>query len=173
MPGRDPVRRGEAQAVGARAPLAAASWLAIAAALLFGTAIGFAAGRSWPARALSAGASVAEDEPDAPPIDPQAVRESFVALDPFIVNLHGDDVVRYLKLRLEIEAESPAVRSELEARLPQLRDGILGVLSDLEVADAISVDGRRLLKRDLESRLNGLLHSGRVRAVLFTEYVVQ
>ncbi len=89
------------------------------------------------------------------------------------MNLQGDEVTRYLKLRVALEAETPEARAELEARLPQVRDGILTVLGTQDVGQATSAEGRTLLKRDLEARLSGLVRSGRVRSVFFTEYVVQ
>ena len=80
-------------------------------------------------------------------------------------------IIQTLAIRWTVRRQGWA-RRLLEQVIREGREAGWGAIR-LEVADAISVDGRRLLKRDLESRLNGLLHSGRVRAVLFTEYVVQ
>jgi flagellar basal body-associated protein FliL len=102
-----------------------------------------------------------------------SLKQRMLALDPFIVNLGSEDAARYLKVKVELEAESPALRGELEARLPQVRDGVISVLSARDVADVTSFEGKALLKHDIQDRLNGLLQGGRVRSVLFTEFVVQ
>ena len=176
MPSRDTARRTDASAPAARAAGRGATWLVLVAVLAVGALVGFVAGRAWtpPAgEAGEAGAAAAVVDRAGGLEEAQALRERILTLDPFVVNLLGDDVTRYLKLRIELEAESPQARAELEARLPQVRDGILTVLGTQDVAQATSLEGRTLLKRDLEARLNGMLRSGRVRSVLFTEYVVQ
>ena len=170
MPSRDTARRTDASAPAARAAGRGATWLVLVAVLAIGGLVGFVAGRAW---TPEAGAAAAAVDRAGGLEEAQALRERILTLDPFIVNLLGDDVTRYLKLRIELEAESPQTRAELEARLPQVRDGILTVLGTQDVAQATSLEGRTLLKRDLEARLNAMLRSGRVRSVLFTEYVVQ
>lgn len=175
MPHRDALRRSEASAPAARAEAHGATWLLLLAALVLGGIGGFFGGRAVSGSSRNDTAAGAASRPDAGRAleDAQALRERVLPLDPFVVNLSGDDVSRYLKVRVELEAEDPEARAELEARLPQVRDGILTVLATQDVAQATTLEGRTLLKRDLEARLNGLLRAGRVRSVLFTEFVVQ
>lgn len=172
---REGMRRGEAAAPAAKPRGRGVTWLALLAAVGVCVSGGFLAGRMWPKAAAQdpprAGAAPADAA--ASLVAAQDLRERTLALDPFIVNLQGDEVTRYLKLRVALEAETPEARAELEARLPQVRDGILTVLGTQDVRQATSVEGRTLLKRDLEARLSGLVRSGRVRSVFFTEYVVQ
>jgi flagellar FliL protein len=95
------------------------------------------------------------------------------ALEPFLVNLVADDYPRYLKVKVEIELDSPAGRASLAAHLPQVRDVVIGLLSSRRFEDVTSFEGKALLKQDISDRINGVLDQGRVKAVMFTDFVVQ
>lgn len=103
----------------------------------------------------------------------EAFAERVLALDPFVVNITGHDYARYLKVKIELEAESPTVRTELEERLPQVRDGVIVLLSSRRLSDVTDFEGKVLLKEAIAERINGMLESGAVRQVMFTEFVVQ
>ena len=96
-----------------------------------------------------------------------------LGLEPFVVNVTGDGYPRYLKLKVELEADTPAARDEIEARLAQIRDTVILLLSSKRLDDIADFEGKALLKDDLRERLNGLLESGEIRSVHFTEFVVQ
>jgi flagellar FliL protein len=116
----------------------------------------------------------AESEHGATPAtDSAPYQDRVFPLEPFVVNITGHEYARYLKLKIELEAESPAVRTELEGRLPQLRDAVILLLSSKRLSDITDFEGKALLKQDLLERINGLLQDGKVRDVLFTEFVVQ
>ena len=90
-----------------------------------------------------------------------------------IVNISGDGYARLLKVKVELECESPEVKAEAEARVPQIRDGILTLVSSKRLSEVTSFEGKALLKQDLQDRFNQMLTSGRVESVLLTEFVVQ
>jgi len=99
--------------------------------------------------------------------------ERVLTLEPFVVNITGHDYARYLKVKIELEAESPLVRDELEQRLPQVRDGVIVLLSSRRLSDVTDFEGKVLLKEAILERVNGMLETGDVRQVMFTEFVVQ
>ncbi len=99
--------------------------------------------------------------------------ERVLPLEPFIVNVSGHDYARYLKVKIELEADSTTSRGELEQRLPQIRDGVIVLLSSKRLADITDFEGKALLKEDILERVNGMLEQGAVRQVMFTEFVVQ
>jgi flagellar FliL protein len=119
-----------------------------------------------------AGTQAEAEEPDAPR-EPSDLPERLLPLDPFVVNVSGHDYARYLKVKIELEADSPATRATLEERLPQVRDGVIVLLSSKRLADITDFEGKALLKEDILHRVNGILEDGRVDQVLFTEFVVQ
>jgi flagellar FliL protein len=100
-------------------------------------------------------------------------KDRLYGLEPFVVNVTGDGYNRFLKLRLELEANDAQLKDELDARLPQVRDAMIVLLSSKQLSDITDFEGKALLKEDILERLNDLLDTGSVQSVLFTEFVVQ
>jgi len=100
-------------------------------------------------------------------------KDRLYGLDPFVVNVTGDGYNRFLKLRLELETNNASVKDELDARLPQVRDALIVLLSSKQLSDITDFEGKALLKEDILERVNDLLDTGDVRSILFTEFVVQ
>ena len=100
-------------------------------------------------------------------------KERLYGLDPFVVNVTGDGYNRFLKLRVELETSDSSIKEELDARLPQVRDALIVLLSSKQLSDITDFEGKALLKEDILERVNDLLETGDVRSVLFTEFVVQ
>ncbi len=100
-------------------------------------------------------------------------KERLYGLDPFVVNVTGDGYNRFLKLRIELETNNVSIKDELDARLPQVRDALIVLLSSKQLSDITDFEGKALLKEDILERVNDLLETGDVRSILFTEFVVQ
>ncbi len=94
-------------------------------------------------------------------------------LDPFIVNLADAPDIRYLKLTMKLEAENEAAIAELSARIPQIRDAVLVLLSSKDVNAVRTTQGKFQLRDEITQRINGLLSKPGVRSAYFTEFVVQ
>ncbi|MDH4152186.1 MAG: flagellar basal body-associated FliL family protein [Nitrospira sp.] len=94
-------------------------------------------------------------------------------LDPFIVNLADVPDVRYLKLTVKLEVDSEAVSADLSARVPQVRDAILVLLSSKDVNAVRTTQGKFQLRDEITQRINGLLPKPGVRSAYFTDFVVQ
>jgi flagellar protein FliL len=94
-------------------------------------------------------------------------------LDPFIVNLADQPEIRYLKITIKLEVDSEAVSAELAARIPQIRDTVLVLLSSKDVNAIRSPQGKFQLRDEITQRVNGLLPKYGVRTAYFTEFVVQ
>ena len=100
-------------------------------------------------------------------------KERLYGLDPFVVNVTGDGYNRFLKLRVELETTDSDVKEEIDARLPQVRDALIVLLSSKQLSDITDFEGKALLKEDILERVNDIVDTGSVRSVLFTEFVVQ
>ena len=100
-------------------------------------------------------------------------KDRLYGLDPFVVNVTGDGYNRFLKLRVELEADDTDLKEELDARLPQVRDALIVLLSSKQLSDITDFEGKALLKEDILERVNDLLDTGTIRSILFTEFVVQ
>ena len=96
-----------------------------------------------------------------------------VDLDSFIVNILDDVETRYLKAAITLEVESEAVVSELRQRMPQVKDAILLHVGNKTFAELNDLQGKLQLRAELLHQINGLLTSGKVRHIYFTDFVVQ
>lgn len=103
----------------------------------------------------------------------EGFKERLYSLEPFVVNVTGDGYSRYLKVKIELEAENPDVKTELDARLSQVRDAVIVLLSSKKLSDITDFEGKALLKQDIYERVNDILETGQLKSVLFTEFVVQ
>jgi flagellar FliL protein len=98
---------------------------------------------------------------------------TIMELDPFIVNLADAPEVRYLKLAVKVELDRPDASGELTARLPQVRDTVLMLLSGKESTQLRTTQGKTQLRDELVQRINAVTTRGGVRTVYCTEFVVQ
>ena len=95
------------------------------------------------------------------------------ALDPFVVNLADEDADRYLKATVQLEFFGGRVPRELNARLPQIRDLLLTLFTSKPFADVRAAQGKAELRDEIVNRVNHALRRDLVKAVYFTEFVVQ
>lgn len=100
-------------------------------------------------------------------------KERLYSLEPFVVNVTGEGYSRYLKVKVELEADTPELKTELDARLSQVRDAVIVLLSSKKLTDITDFEGKALLKQDIYERVNDILETGELNSVLFTEFVVQ
>jgi len=155
----------------AEAKSAGFPWIAIALVALFCGA-GGAAGVIFLSPAPAAAPTEAKSEQSAE-AEIAPFNERVLALDPFVVNVGDEGYPRYLKLTLAFEVDSPESLVSLEARVPQVRDMTILLLSSKRLSELADFEGKALLKEDLRERVGGLLESGSVESVMFTEFVVQ
>ena len=95
------------------------------------------------------------------------------SLKTFIVNLADKGGNRYLRVTMDLELGSPELESEIEKRLPQVRDGILMILPTKRFEDISTVQGKTALRDEVQETLNGFLAQGKIINIYFKEFVVQ
>jgi len=95
------------------------------------------------------------------------------ALETFIVNLADKGGNRYLRVTMDLELGIPELESELDKRLPQVRDSILMILPSKRFEDISSVEGKIALRDQILETLNGFLTLGKITNIYFKEFVVQ
>jgi flagellar FliL protein len=96
-----------------------------------------------------------------------------VNIDEFIVNIISADVSHYVKASLTVELTTEEVKGEVEQRMPQVRDAILLLIGNKTFEELQDLQGKRQLKAELTSKINSFLQTGKVKAVYFTNFVVQ
>lgn len=114
----------------------------------------------------------AEEEAQTPPEDENAMGPIY-KMDTLIVNLADQGGKRYLRVTMELELSGPEVLDEIAKRLPQLRNAILMVLPSKQYSDISTTQGKLALSEELMAKMNGILKTGTVKTIYFTEFVVQ
>ncbi len=105
--------------------------------------------------------------------DKENVPGQIVALEPFVVNLAEPSEVTYLKMTVNLEVESEITAAEIQAKMPQIRDAVLMLLTSKTSDDVKDTGGKLKLQDDMVARMNHFIHTGKVKAVYFTEFVMQ
>ena len=95
------------------------------------------------------------------------------SLATFIVNLADKGGNRYLRVTMDFELGNPELETELNKRLPQVRDSILMILPSKRFDDISSVEGKIALRDEILEKLNSLLIQGKITNIYFKEFVVQ
>ncbi|SFM47578.1 flagellar basal body-associated FliL family protein [Thermodesulforhabdus norvegica] len=114
-----------------------------------------------------------KDEESTPDKAPQLQQVITHQLDTFLVNLADPGGKRYLKLTIDLELDNPKVIEEITQNNYKIRDTILLILSSKEFDDISTVGGKLALKKEIMTKLNSILTTGRVLNIYFTEFLVQ
>jgi flagellar protein FliL len=96
-----------------------------------------------------------------------------VNIEEFVVNIISGDSPHYVKASLTVELTNEDVQPEVEQRMPQVRDAVLLLIGNKTYEELQDLQGKRQLKAELKSKINSFLQSGKVRAIYFTNFVVQ
>jgi flagellar protein FliL len=96
-----------------------------------------------------------------------------VNIEEFIVNIISGDTAHYVKASMTVELTNEEVKGEVEKRMPQIRDAILLLIGNKTYEELQDLQGKKQLKAELISKLNTFLKAGKVKAVYFTNFVVQ
>lgn len=124
-------------------------------------------------------APVTEEELD-PGLDvpiPEITQSSeigpMVEIKEFIVNIISEDDRHYVKASLTLELNKTEAIEETNKRMPQIRDAILLLVGNKTFEELQDLQGKKQLKAELISKINSFLQTGKIRAVYFTDFVVQ
>ncbi len=120
-----------------------------------------------PAHATGAPAKESVEAPRKEVVGPMVV------LEPFVVNLDEPGTSRYLKVQLQAEMIDAAAAKTLERNKTLVRDGVLGYLSGLKVAETLGAASKDRIRTALEEQVAEIVGEGRVRRIIFADFVVQ
>ncbi len=99
-------------------------------------------------------------------------KSALMALDPFVLNLAEPG--RFLKVTMQLEIVDATQQPSVEARIPQLRDAVITLVSSKSAHAVASPEGKFQLKDDLLLRANQAMGEGvTFKSLYFTEFVMQ
>ena len=91
----------------------------------------------------------AQAQPKAKPSGPPI----FVTLEPFVVNMAGD-VQHFLQLGIDLRVADGSVSEQIKVHLPEIRNGVLLLLSSKKVEDLASVAQKNRLRDEIREAAN-------------------
>lgn len=91
-------------------------------------------------------------------------------LESFLVNISSDQGPKFLQAQMELELEEAAVEEELAQKRPAIRDAVIVLLSSRSYRDLRDASGVRALRTDLMRSINGLLSTGKIKEIYFTQF---
>ncbi|WP_332674687.1 flagellar basal body-associated FliL family protein [Aromatoleum sp.] len=132
----------------------------------------------------SADAEHAEEVETSEPFD-LSKPPTFVALEPFVVNLAPEDGERYLQVVLALRVGDPKTGEMLGGFMPAIRHQINLLLAGKLPSELATPAGRETLADEIVERTNGVLGGSRakgadpkapagpIQAVLFNSFIIQ
>jgi flagellar FliL protein len=102
-------------------------------------------------------AEAMEEDGDAPAVEKSHAKKkddhktppTFVALDPFTVNLTDKEQERYAQIGVTLEVDDAHFAEEMKAYMPAIRAGILMVLAHKSAAELLEREGKEKLAREI------------------------
>lgn len=95
------------------------------------------------------------------------------ALDPFVVNLTDQGANKFLKISVQLELASNAVQEKAKAKIPQLRDAVISLLTSKSSDSLMTPEGKLQVKDEINVRANQILGPNSVKNVYLTDFVMQ
>jgi flagellar FliL protein len=77
----------------------------------------------------------------------------FITLEPFVVNLAGD-TQRFLQVGIDLRIIDPHVSDQIKVHLPEIRNGVLLLLSSKSAEDLNGVEQKNRLREEIRAAVN-------------------
>lgn len=77
----------------------------------------------------------------------------FASLDPFVVNLAGEEE-HYLQVGINLKVADAKVTEQIKARLPEVRNAVLLLLSSKHPEELGSLEGKNRLRHEIRAAVN-------------------
>jgi flagellar FliL protein len=111
----------------------------------------------------------------------------FVEMESFVVNLvpektENGDIGPYMRATLSLEVDSPAEDAQLKAWMPRIRNDVTLIMSGKKESELRTKEGKEALAQEIRDGVNSVISpprkggkapDGPVRAVLFTQFIIQ
>lgn len=96
-----------------------------------------------------------------------------VALETFYVNLDGSEGYKLLKVTMSLEVENAPTQEEITKRQAQVRDMIIILLTSKKYGEVSGENAQDKLKAEIIDTVNSILTKGKIKKILFTEFLFQ
>jgi flagellar FliL protein len=114
--------------------------------------------------------------------DEKRVLPTYLKIDPYTINLKGEQGDQFLRLEISAEFEDSKTADEAKAYMPKLRNQTMLLLSGKNASDLSSKEQKEKLAVEIRNEMNLVLGEpesgekipkGPVKEILFTDFVIQ
>ena len=91
----------------------------------------------------------------------------------FVIHLRNPEAERFARLSIELELASEVDREKFSPYLPRLRDAFIAYLSDRTAEELAGSEALNKVKAELFKQAEELVPGKKIRALYFTDFVVQ
>ncbi|MBL7716720.1 MAG: flagellar basal body-associated FliL family protein [Bdellovibrionales bacterium] len=97
-----------------------------------------------------------------------------VSLEQFTVNLSTPGSVnpKFVRVNVAIRVPNADAETELNSKMPQVRNAIIDLFNSKRPNDLATVEGREYLKEEIKNALNGFMITGKVEGIFFTNFAL-
>lgn len=95
------------------------------------------------------------------------------AINEIVVNPAGTSGSRYLSVSLGFKFSSSKVRSRFDANELMVRDALISILSSKTVTQLTDAKQKEIMRYQIKKRLSQLLKTDKLKAVYYTDFVLQ
>lgn len=78
----------------------------------------------------------------------------YASLEPFVVNLSSEAADRYLQVGIDVKVSAPDIADKIKTHLPEIRNGILLILSSKKVEELNTVEGKNRIRVEIRDAVN-------------------
>ncbi len=101
------------------------------------------------------------------------VEKLFPLTGGFTANLaQADGPKRYIKLDIVLKFSKESKKEEYEAKVPQMRDTIIGLLNTKKADDLLKIEGKEFLKEEIKSAINAYFVEGKIEDIYYVDFQV-
>lgn len=102
------------------------------------------------------------------------VAGKMITLEQFTVNLATVGTVnpKFARVNISVEVPNDDAESEVNQKMPQVRNTIIDLFNSKKPADLATPEGRNFLKDEIKQSLNSFMKTGKVSGVYFTNFAL-
>ncbi len=78
----------------------------------------------------------------------------YVTLEPFTVNLTSEGAERFLQVGIDLKVSAPDIADKVKLHLPEIKNGILLLLTSKRVEDLSGIEGKNALREEVRDIVN-------------------
>jgi flagellar FliL protein len=98
----------------------------------------------------------------------------YFAMNAFSVNTSDTDEQHFLKVEIQLgyDVGRAELQQEIIDRRPEIRDIVISIVGAKKYNDLDTQDEREELKKEILNRINAILIAGKIKKVVFTDFVL-